>query len=116
MDDSAQPATTASIMGEVLVYVGALFLMLGVGTLYFDHRHYAGGANTPLGAVLTFLGVIGLAIASTQHKAISADLDIDIAGDQEPPSGRWRYRSPELVGAATVEPVRSQHWPSSLHS
>jgi hypothetical protein len=83
MDDSAQPPTAAGIVGEVLAYTGALLLMLGVGTLYFDHRHYPGGANTPLGVVLTVLGVIGLAIASTQHKAISADLDIDIAGDQE---------------------------------
>jgi hypothetical protein len=83
MDDSTQPPTTAGIAGEVLVYAGALLLMLGLGTLYFDHRHYPGGANTSLGIVFTVLGVIGLALAFTQRKAISADLDLDIDGDQE---------------------------------
>jgi hypothetical protein len=83
MVDSAQPPTTAGIVGEVLAYAGALLLMLGLGTLYFDHRHYPGGANTGLGIVLTVLGVIGLAIGSTQRKAIRADLDTDVAGDHE---------------------------------
>jgi hypothetical protein len=87
MGRSAQPPKTAGIVGELLVYVGTLLLLLGLGTLYFDHRHYPGGANRALGLVLTILGVIGLVIASTQRKAISADLDIDIAGNQETTDG-----------------------------
>jgi hypothetical protein len=81
MEDSAQPPTTAGLVGEVLVYAGAVVLMLGLGTLYFDHR-YRGATNRTLGIVLTVLGVIGLAIAYTQRKAISADLAMD-GGDQE---------------------------------
>jgi hypothetical protein len=64
MTDGKAPRTgRGSFIGsEVLLYVGALLLMLGLGTLDFDHKYHA-SSNTALGIALTILGVLALVLS-----------------------------------------------------
>jgi hypothetical protein len=45
-----------------LLYVGALLLMLGLGTLYFDHKYYA-SSDTAAGIAVTICGVLVLVVS-----------------------------------------------------
>jgi hypothetical protein len=49
-----------SLRNDLLLYLGALLLMLGLGTLVFDPKHSA-SSDSAAGIVVTMFGVVALA-------------------------------------------------------
>jgi hypothetical protein len=57
----------SSLSSDLLLYLGAVLLMLGLGTLIFDPKHHPSSSSTA-GIVITTLGAIAILAVAARRR------------------------------------------------